>query len=211
MSISRTSDNNASPDGERRRQEILTSARQLFLEHGFHGTTTRMIARKAQTSDALLYRYFPSKQNLFDAVINEGLSHLEPYLRFGAPHLAGLRLRETLEAAAYTTVEIARRDIDVFRLLVAQSQMLANDRRIPEVIDGLLRHFAARINDFVAAGEARPCNTTVFARQFIGGIAMFDLANTLFDPTGHINSNISIDEYITEVVDAAQRSLKPDA
>lgn len=198
-------------EGERRRQEILDAARQLFLEHGYHATTTRMIARKTQMSDALLYRYFQSKRDLFDAVITDGLSHLQPYVQFGAPLLKGLQLRETLEAAAYTALEIARRDTDIFRLIVAESTLLEGDRRVTDVIDDLLNHFAARIRDFIDAGEARPCNALVFARQFLGGIVMFDLASSLLGVgTKTDQQEIPVDVYVAEVVEAAERSLRVD-
>jgi AcrR family transcriptional regulator len=198
-------------EGERRRRDILAAARRLFLEHGYHSTTTRMIARDVEVSDALLYRYFPSKRDLFDAVIDEGLDHLQPYLRFGAPLMEGLRLRETLEAAAYTAVEIGRKDVDVFRLLIAEMSLVEGDDRITDVIDGLLDHFAARIQDFVASGEARPCNASVFARQFIGGIVMYDLASSLLGVGKSVaEAEIPIEVYVTEVVDAAERSLAPE-
>ncbi|MCC7075603.1 MAG: TetR/AcrR family transcriptional regulator [Acidimicrobiia bacterium] len=198
-------------EGERRRLEILAAARHLFLEHGYHATTTRMIARHVQMSDALLYRYFPSKRELFDAVIDEGLRHLQPYVQFGAPLLKGLQLRETLEAAAYTAVEIARRDSDVFRLIIAESTLLEGDRRITDVIDDLLNHFAARIRDFIEAGEARQCNAYVFARQFIGGIVMSDLSTSLLGVgISTEEPEVPIDDYLSEVVEAAARSLRLD-
>lgn len=199
-------------NGARRRGDILALARRLFLEHGYHDTTTRLIAREAGVSDALLYRYFPSKRDLFDAVIDDGLGHLDPYIRFGAPELQGLRLRETLEAAAYTTAEIVRRDQEVFRLMVQERHLLGDDDRIATILEQLLHHFAARIRYFIDAGEARPCNAWVFARQFIGGIAMFDLFNATFGTPKPESADevVDIDGYLREVVDAAERALSID-
>lgn len=196
-------------DGAKRRDDILALARRLFLAHGFHETTTRMIAREAGVSDALLYRYFPSKRDLFDAVVNDGLNHLDPYLQFGAPVLEGLQLRETLEAAAYTTAEIVRRDQEVFRLMVQERHLLGDDDRIAKILEQLLHHFAQRIRHFIDIGEARACNPWVFARQFIGGIAMFDLFNATFGaPRPEIEQDVvDIDGYLREVVDAAERAL----
>lgn len=187
---------------------MLESARHLFLEHGYHATTTRAIARAADVSDALLYRYFPSKRDLFDAVIDDGLSHLEPYVRFGAPALANLRLRETLEAAAYTTVEIIRRDLEVFQLIIAESRLLEGDRRVPELMWGLHSNISNRLRDFVDAGEAHPCDTSVFAEQFVGGIVMHDLSRFLMGEMGQ-SATDDTDHFVSEVVDAALRSLAP--
>jgi AcrR family transcriptional regulator len=49
-----------------RRAEILTASLELFARHGHHGVTTRMIADAAGISEALLYRHFRSKEQLFE-------------------------------------------------------------------------------------------------------------------------------------------------
>ena len=49
-----------------RREEILEASLALFAHHGLHGVTTRMIADAAGVSEALLYRHFRSKEELFD-------------------------------------------------------------------------------------------------------------------------------------------------
>ncbi|NUS73165.1 MAG: TetR/AcrR family transcriptional regulator [Corynebacteriales bacterium] len=48
------------------RQRLLDVALDLFSEHGFAGTSVRMIARAAEVSDSGLYAHFPSKQAIFD-------------------------------------------------------------------------------------------------------------------------------------------------
>ena len=45
---------------KRRRRQIADAAVQLFIEKGFHKTTTRQIARAAESSIGSLYEYFTS-------------------------------------------------------------------------------------------------------------------------------------------------------
>jgi AcrR family transcriptional regulator len=52
-----------------RRRDIVDAVRDVFAEKGFDGTTTRDLARAAGVSEALLYRYFPSKQSLYAAML----------------------------------------------------------------------------------------------------------------------------------------------
>lgn len=54
------------PAPERRRQ-ILAAALRVFARRGFHGATTRLIAEEAGVAEALLYRHFASKHDLFVA------------------------------------------------------------------------------------------------------------------------------------------------
>jgi AcrR family transcriptional regulator len=52
---------------EARRAEIVRAAVELFSETGFDGST-REVARRAGVKQPLLYRYFPDKQSLIEAV-----------------------------------------------------------------------------------------------------------------------------------------------
>ena len=49
---------------ERRRRQIADAAVQLFIENGFHKTTTRQIARAAGLSIGSLYEYVASKEDV---------------------------------------------------------------------------------------------------------------------------------------------------
>lgn len=49
-----------------KRKEILTSAKTLFTEKGFHNTKMNEIAVKAGVGKGTLYEYFNSKQDIFD-------------------------------------------------------------------------------------------------------------------------------------------------
>lgn len=53
--------------GEARRAAIVESATHFFSEHGFGGSTRELAARLGVTQ-ALLYRYFPTKQDLIESV-----------------------------------------------------------------------------------------------------------------------------------------------
>jgi AcrR family transcriptional regulator len=49
---------------ERRRRQIADAAVRLFVEKGFHKTTTRQIARAADISIGSLYEYFTTKEDI---------------------------------------------------------------------------------------------------------------------------------------------------
>jgi AcrR family transcriptional regulator len=59
----------ASPSrGKQTRTAILQAAHDLFIEQGYHGTTMRQIAKRAQLALGGLYNYFASKEQVFEAV-----------------------------------------------------------------------------------------------------------------------------------------------
>lgn len=55
---------------DERRDAIVQSAMEIFAEKGLGGATTRDLAKAAGVSEALLYRHFPSKESLYDAVLD---------------------------------------------------------------------------------------------------------------------------------------------
>lgn len=55
---------------DERRLQILQVAVQLFSQHGFGGTTTREIAQAAGVSEAIIFRHFATKQELYKAILD---------------------------------------------------------------------------------------------------------------------------------------------
>ena len=54
---------------DERREEILTAAERVFAARGLHGTPTMEIAKAAGISQAYLFRLFPTKAELFIALV----------------------------------------------------------------------------------------------------------------------------------------------
>ncbi len=67
---------------EARREEILAAARSEFAERGFLGTTTDEVAARAGVSKGLVFRYFPTREDLFRSSFEATLDDLfRPLLR----------------------------------------------------------------------------------------------------------------------------------
>ena len=69
---------------ERRRTAILDAAAKLFAAHGYAQADTQQLADAVQVSKGTVFRYFPTKRELFEASIERSLD----------------RLRQTVDAAA---------------------------------------------------------------------------------------------------------------
>jgi AcrR family transcriptional regulator len=61
---------------ETRPQELLEAALQLFVEKGFAATRSEEVAHRAGVSKGTLYLYYPSKEELFKAVVRHNLAKL---------------------------------------------------------------------------------------------------------------------------------------
>lgn len=56
--------------GDERRSQILQVAIKLFSQYGFRGTTTKEIARAAGVSEAMVFRHFATKDELYHAILD---------------------------------------------------------------------------------------------------------------------------------------------
>ncbi|HEX8327530.1 MAG TPA: helix-turn-helix domain-containing protein [Hymenobacter sp.] len=56
--------------------KIEQAALQLFGERGYDSTSTQLIARQAGVSEALLFKYFLSKEKLFEYLIKQGFRRI---------------------------------------------------------------------------------------------------------------------------------------
>jgi len=57
-----------------RPQELLDAAMALFVEKGFAATRSEEVAARAGVAKGTLYRYYPSKEELFKAMVRDRLS-----------------------------------------------------------------------------------------------------------------------------------------
>ncbi len=87
-------------DRQATRRAILDAARDLFVSQGYANVSLRRIAERIEYSPAAIYSYFPSKDDIFFALADEGFSILRDASRAAEPALESLapldRLRESL-------------------------------------------------------------------------------------------------------------------
>src|SRR5437660_10132615 len=102
-----------------RREQILSVATRLFARQGFQGTTTKEIAAHAGVTEALIFRHFPSKDDLYWAVIEEKIKGASsPRERLRAKLAAGGNDTEVLTGVAADVLERRAKDQTLSRLLL---------------------------------------------------------------------------------------------
>jgi AcrR family transcriptional regulator len=72
-------------DREAVARAILDAARELFVTHGYEEVSIRKIAERIEYSPAAIYGYFPSKDDIFFALAEEGFRLLFSYSGSAAP------------------------------------------------------------------------------------------------------------------------------
>ena len=139
-------------DREAVRRSILDAARELFVTEGYQNVSIRKIAERIEYSPASIYSYFPSKDDIFFALAEEGFRLMAAGMRAAAtehPEDAIGRLR----ACGLAYIAFARAHPEHFRVMFGP--YVANRARYPGLRDAASESFGlleARIADGQKAG-----------------------------------------------------------
>jgi len=110
-------------------QEVLDVATEYFLQHGYRGASINAMARSSGISKESIYRYFSSKQQLFEAVIGRELIEYRRNLHRLDATLRSMDLRAALITVAETILGIITTD----RTLALRRLIFDEATRSPEV------------------------------------------------------------------------------
>ncbi len=64
-----------------KKDTIEDAARELFIKQGFHATSMRDISKRAEVSLGNLYNYYPTKDSIFESIIDGYLTVIDEELR----------------------------------------------------------------------------------------------------------------------------------
>jgi TetR/AcrR family transcriptional regulator len=154
-------------------EQILAGGMQVFLEHGYAGTSMDRIAATACVSKATLYNHFRDKEALFAALVQKMAQRKIPDLLAHdlpdqPPQLVLRQLAERFLDASVNDPE----HIAFVRLVIGESgrfpalAQLFLDQMARTVLDRLSRYLASRSELKLADPEAA-------ARVFLGSLAWF--------------------------------------
>ncbi|NIJ38962.1 AcrR family transcriptional regulator [Sphingopyxis panaciterrae] len=194
-----------------RRKAFVDAARDLFFMNGYAGTTMSSIASKVGGSKTTLWTYFPSKEELFAAVVDDIVAQYGDVLTVDLP-LDG-PVPDVLRAFGnmLMTKLTARPLLSLYRLVVGEAE------RFPHLAETFYargpRRGKARAADWVAEkmmrGEIRMGDPMRAVQQFSGlcqsGLYQFAVLGL---PEGRDTSRLQ--EEVDAAVDTFYRAWRPE-
>lgn len=192
--------------GEERRSQILAVAVSLFSQRGFRGTTTKEIAQAAGVSEAMVFRHFATKEELYAAILDhKACSHdkFDPAVT-AAEAIKCRDDRAVFESLALGALNHHEKDPEFQRLLLHSAlekhqlaEMFFNEfvRHVYEFLGGYIRE-RQREGAFVEIDPA------IVVRCFIGMVMHQSLNNNLWDPGRRLLniSNESAAKHFTDLL-----------
>lgn len=127
---------------EDRRRQILTAARDEFLSVGPEGARISRIAERANVNQALLYRFFPSKEAMFEAAVIEPLDRmLTDLLVEVSRRVEADRAPEVIQTYFRTLLGIFTEAFELFSIVLFSDRASGHEfyrSRISPFIDNLI-------------------------------------------------------------------------
>lgn len=171
--------------GDERRSQILKVAMRLFSEKGFSGTTTKEIANLACVSEAIIFRHFANKDELYSAILDfKSCDHdfQNPFEKL-ADYVAAKDDFGVFYTMALNALEKHEQDSDFLRLML-HSALEGHDlarRFFDSFITNVYGFLGAYIRQRQEEGAFREVEPRVVVRSFIGMFVHHSLNNILWD------------------------------
>ncbi|HZG53380.1 MAG TPA: helix-turn-helix domain-containing protein [Pyrinomonadaceae bacterium] len=171
--------------GEDRRKQILQVAMRLFSQRGFRGTTTKEIAQAAGVSEAMVFRHFANKEELYSAILDHKAcaDNLQCPADIVPDALARKDDRAVFTGLALAMMRHHDHDTEFLRLLThsaLEGHELAHmfwDRNVRGLYDFLGSYIRERQRD----GAMRDVDPAIVVRGFLGMVIHHSLNNLLWD------------------------------
>ena len=175
--------------GDERREQILSTAVDLFSRKGFKGTTTKEIATASGVSEAMVFRHFASKEELYGAILHSK-GCVDGVHKF--PWEANETLQKALGdkddfAVFYNIALDALRqhqaDVGFMRLLFysALEEHELAEIFFNEFVSEVYAFISGYIEQRQADGAMRDLNPRIAVRAFLGMLIHHSLNNILWD------------------------------
>lgn len=156
---------------EQRRRQIVSVAKQVFAELGYHDASINEIITRANIARGTFYLYFSSKQAVFDSILGEALSELRSritQIQVGNPDAEPpqVQLRQNL----IRVFQYVLSDQPLTQLLLHHDQPPQSE--VAERVELFFAHVAGLIESSlqhgITMGLVRPCNTALVAAALLG-------------------------------------------
>jgi AcrR family transcriptional regulator len=179
MNTANNKPNSRKIQAEERRLQIMETALSIFAEKGFTEASIKDLADAAGISSGLMYHYFPSKELLLEATV-EQFSFL-PQLRIALRDTKGQSSREVLTNIALEFLKLLEKREKLIKILLQEG---SSNTMVQKVWFNMAREGVTLLEKYVAArvatGEFKPHNTEVTARGLFSILLMLYFTKDIF-------------------------------
>ena len=150
-----------------RRAQLLGAAQEVFVRSGYHAAAMDEIADRAGVSKPVLYQHFPSKLELYLALLDQHAGELLDAVRAALASTQDNKQRVVATIAAY--FEFVDRDGEPFRLVFESD--LTNESAVRERVDEVTERCAEAIAGVISEDTDLPVDQAMLLGIALTGMA----------------------------------------
>ena len=155
---------------EEKRRHIMDVALELFAQEGYHNTSISRIAQVAGISKGLMYNYFDSKEDLVQAVLQEGLNALIDLFDPNKDGVLTVGEFDYFVEKTFDTIQSNRTYWKLYFGIIMQTGIYAMIREKYEVV--LQESIATLIEYYRKQGVEEPESEAILFGAIMDGISM---------------------------------------
>ncbi|QCX29245.1 TetR/AcrR family transcriptional regulator [Nocardioides jishulii] len=150
-----------------RRAQLLSSALEVFVAHGYHSAAMDDIADRAGVSKPVLYQHFPGKLELYMALLDESSDAVTDAIREALAETEDNKQRVAAAIAAF--YDYVANDSGAFRLVFESD--LTNEPAVRERVDRVTDDCATAIAEVIQQDTGLPREASLLLAVSLVGMA----------------------------------------
>jgi len=173
-----TSETRRKVDNEKKiktRNDLISSAVEVFIEHGYHKSNISAIVSKAEVGQGTFYRHFKSKREIFEVILKEMIKELisefsESLSSINRVPSSFEEYKKMFILASVGTIPVIKRNKKIIILFFREAPTI--DRAFEDEVDKIFLEFSDLVkfylDDAIKKNYTRNCNSRIVSTSIIG-------------------------------------------
>ncbi len=187
-----------------RRRQILSAAKAVFAEAGYHGASIHAIIERAQIARGTFYLYFESKAAVFDSILDQAMTDLRARLRridVETPNAPAPQVQLRDQIGATLEYIVGDRPLATLLLSAGHTPDVDASERLDQFFAEVRDLLRRALETGMEIGLVRKCQPELVASAMLG------MTRGVIELLVRGNTALSVDEVVNEMLTVALRGV----
>ncbi len=169
------------PKGERRKQQIVDTAKQMFIEKGFQSTHIGQVCEKLDIARGTVYQYFRNKKEILYAILEDVLENIEDifdqddFNEFFSSNPNSDQVLEFINKRLMSCISVLLGEPIVIKLIYKEIIGVDEDvnEEVSKAVAAISKHVAREVEELMSRGVYKPSlDPKITAMMIVGGVML---------------------------------------
>jgi AcrR family transcriptional regulator len=169
------------PKGERRKQQIVDTAKQMFIDKGFQSTHIGQVCEKLDIARGTVYQYFRNKKEILYAILEDVLENIEDifdqddFNEFFSGNPGTEAILDFINKRLMSCISVLLGEPIVIKLIYKEIIGVDEDvnEEVSKAVSAISKHVAREVEDLMARGVYKQSlDPKITAMMIVGGVML---------------------------------------